>query len=403
MKRRHKDFLLNMISVVSSLISVTVLCLIITYLFNNGSSSIDHHLLFGDYYPKSSNAEVCKDYEQLAMNDYQGEGYYSKKWGIAFKDIESKHKEKEISVVYVDENSPFNHLKSLVAGEDGASKFMKDGDLIQNIYYIDSLGETIFLPKARMQNAENLRDLLENEAKEIVSCGYQTIGGGIRGSIIVTLYLIAIALLIALPIGISSAIYLHEYASKNYFTSLIRQGINLLTGVPSVVYGLMGVTVLFPITQLFGATSTSVLLGSLTLAIILLPTIISATEEALAVIPQGLKDASLSLGATKSQTIFKVVLPAAIHGILTATLLSIGRIIGESAALVYTTSTVINDHPHILNQGASLALTIWTIMAGEQPNYELASAISLIILIIVFAINIIVKNASKKLAKRYIG
>lgn len=126
-----------------------------------------------------------------------------------------------------------------------------------------------------------------------------------------------VSLLIALPIGIAAAIYLNEYANKSRLNRMIRSGIETLTGVPSIVYGLMGVSVLFPITRAFGATTTNILLGSLTMAIILLPTIIRSTEEALLVVPNSLRDASLSLGANQSQTIFKVVLPCAVPGILT--------------------------------------------------------------------------------------
>ena len=179
------------------------------------------------------------------------------------------------------------------------------------------------------------------------------------------------------------------------------RAIETLTGVPSIVYGLMGVSVLFPITRAFGATTTNILLGSLTMAIILLPTIIRSTEEALLVVPNSLRDASLSLGANQSQTIFKVVLPCAVPGILTGVLLSIGRVIGESAALIYTMGTFINDSPTLLSQGTSLAVHIWSVMSGEQPNFELASAISIIILIFVLCLNIIVKLLSKRLNKAW--
>ncbi|MPM87741.1 Phosphate transport system permease protein PstA [bioreactor metagenome] len=163
----------------------------------------------------------------------------------------------------------------------------------------------------------------------------------------------------------------------------------------------MGVTVLFPITQLLGATTTSILLGGLTMSIILLPTIIKSTEEALIVVPQSLRDGSLSLGATKSQTIFKVVLPCAINGILTGILLSIGRVIGESAALIYTMGTFINDSPSLLSQGTSLSVMIWSFMSGEQPNFQLASAISIIILIIVLVLNFVVKAIAKRFTKKF--
>ncbi len=401
MSRRSKDNALNFLTYLSSIIGVLILGSIMVYLLFTGVTSINWHLLSSDYYAKTANAAVNADYVYIEPASYEGEGYYSKKWGIAFKDTLTAHKEEEIQVTYVDPNSPFAHMYSTVAGEDNAAVTIEVGSVMKNIYYEDVQGEVIYLSRGSMEDAKTLASILDDEATAIQSVNFQSLGGGIRGSIVATLYLILISLIISLPIGISAAIYLHEYAAKTKINALIRQGIDTLVGIPSIIYGLMGVTVLFPVTQLFGATSTSILLGGLTLAIILLPTIISSTEEALIVVPQSIRDGSLSLGATKSQTIFKVVLPCAINGILTGVLLGIGRVIGESAALVYTTSTVISDNPTLLTQGTSLSLMIWSIMSGEQPNYELASAISLIILIIVFAINGVVKLIGKRFARSF--
>lgn len=401
MSRKVKDNLLKAVTYAASAISVIVLASILIYLVDHGLSSINMDLINSNYNAETFNAKVADDYVYSPMEVEDYDGYYSAKWGVAFEDVETVHKTNEISVAYVDPNSPFAHLESLIAGQEGTRQSLENNYVINNLYYNDAEGNQVYLSQGKMESAENLANILENEVTEIVSLNYQSLGGGIKGSIITTLYLILISLTLSLPIGISSAIYLHEYANKNKINSLIRQGIDTLTGIPSIIYGLMGVTVLFPITQLVGATSTSILLGGLTLAIILLPTIIRSTEEALIIVPQSLRDASLSLGATKSQTIFKVVLPCAMNGILTGVLLSIGRVIGESAALVYTTSTVINDYPTILSQGTSLALMIWSIMSGEQPNFELASAISLIILVIVFAINTIVKIIGKHFAKSF--
>lgn len=401
MSRKVKDNILNALTYISSALSVFVLGAIVIFLINQGLSSINWHLLSGNYQVSSENAAVVETANEAGYGSYDGEGYYSTRYGIAFNDIVTSHKDKEIQVVYIDSESNLLNMESLIAGQDGKKVSISEGSVISNMYYMDENGSKQFLSKGMMKDAQNLVTILDTKAESLVSINYQTLGGGIRGSIIVTLYLIIISLLISLPIGICSAIYLHEYAKKNKLNQLIRAGIDTLTGVPSIIYGLMGVTVLFPVTQLFGATSTSILLGGLTLAIILLPTIIRNTEEALMVVPQSLRDGSLSLGATKSQTIFKVVLPCAINGILTGVLLGIGRVIGESAALVYTTSTVITDYPKLLGQGTSLSLMIWSIMSGEQPNYELASAISLIILVVVFIINISVKLIAKRFAKSF--
>ena len=114
-----------------------------------------------------------------------------------------------------------------------------------------------------------------------------------------------------------------------------------------------------------------------------------------------MRNASLSVGANQAQTIFKVVLPSAVPGILTGVLLSIGRVIGESAALIYTMGTYVNDTPTLMSQGTSLAVHIYNIMSSEQPNFELASAISIVILVFVLILNICVKLLSKKLNKSW--
>lgn len=212
---------------------------------------------------------------------------------------------------------------------------------------------------------------------------------------------IGVSILIALPIGISAAIYLNEYAKKTKVTKLMRSSIELLAGVPSIIFGLMGVSVLFPITKAVGINTVSVLLGGLTMAVMLLPLIIRQTEESLKVVPDGLRFASLSLGATQTQTIFKVILPSALPGIITATLLSISRIIGESAALIYTMGTFINDAPRIDQGATTLAVQIWSLMSGEQPNFELSSTISIIILVMVLILNLSVKFITYRLNKKW--
>jgi len=229
----------------------------------------------------------------------------------------------------------------------------------------------------------------------------QVLGGGIRGALIATLWLILVSLVVALPIGIGSAIWLNEYAKTTKVARMVKTSVETLSGVPSIVYGLMGVTVFYPLTVKLGASGLSILLGALTMSVILLPTIIKTTQEALLVIPDDLRQASLALGANYSQTIFKVILPSALPGILTGVLLSVGRIIGESAALIYTMGIFVNDSPKVLQPGASLAVQIYAIMSGEQPNFELAAAISMIILILVFTLNIIVKAISYQLRKRW--
>lgn len=156
--------------------------------------------------------------------------------------------------------------------------------------------------------------------------------GGIYPALVGTFYLTAGAILIALPLGILSAVHLTEYSQNERLLRLIRLSINNLAGVPSVVFGLFG-SALFVVLLHFGK---SVLSGVLTLGLLILPTVISASEEALRNVPQALREASLALGATKWQTTYKIVLPAALPGILTGAILGIGRAAGETAPIMFT-------------------------------------------------------------------
>jgi phosphate transport system permease protein len=156
--------------------------------------------------------------------------------------------------------------------------------------------------------------------------------GGIMPAILGTIYLTVGAISIGLPLGVASAIYLTEYAKQGAMIRMIKVGINCLAGVPSVVFGLFGLA-FFVIIFKFGS---SILAGSLTLGFLILPTIIGASEEALKAVPQTFREASLALGVSKWQTIFRIVLPNAIPGILTGSILGIGRAAGETAPIMFT-------------------------------------------------------------------
>ncbi len=156
--------------------------------------------------------------------------------------------------------------------------------------------------------------------------------GGIMPAILGTFYLTIGAIAVALPLGVVSAIYLTEYAKQGKFIRLIRTGINCLAGVPSVVFGLFGLG-FFVVYLHFGSC---ILSGALTLAALILPTIIGASEEALKAVPQMFREASLALGVSKWQTIYKIILPTALPGILTGSILGIGRAAGETAPIMFT-------------------------------------------------------------------
>ncbi|MBN1381399.1 MAG: phosphate ABC transporter permease PstA [Deltaproteobacteria bacterium] len=156
--------------------------------------------------------------------------------------------------------------------------------------------------------------------------------GGIMPAILGTFYLMTGAIIVALPLGVMSAVYLSEYSKQNRILRTIRIGINCLAGVPSVVFGLFGLG-LFVVYLKFGS---SILSGSLTLGILILPTIIGASEEALKSVPQTFREASLALGVSKWQTIYRIVLPNALPGILTGSILGLGRAAGETAPIMFT-------------------------------------------------------------------
>lgn len=401
-KRRFYDGILQALTYLSSGISVLVLVALFVFIFSRGWSSINMDLLTNNYWSENYNVEPVSEVADTTFErpaDLSEEAYFSEKWGVAFVDHVNAHKEEMILVEYIDENSPLYAMSDVSIRSNPQDFTMQVGMQVSRLSYTNEQGDTQ-LAGIGGETAQDVAQALD-QATSVNSMFIQTTGGGIRGSIISTFYLLLVSLVIAIPVGVASAIYLNEYARKSKFNMMLRSGIETLTGVPSIVFGLMGVTVLFPVTQLFGATTTSILLGGLTMSIILLPTIIRSTEEALLVVPQHLRDASLSVGANQSQTIFKIVLPCAVPGILTGVLLGIGRVIGESAALIYTMGTFINDSPTLLSQGTSLAVQIWSIMSGEQPNYELACAISIIILFFVLILNFAVKIISKRFSKAW--
>jgi phosphate transport system permease protein len=199
-----------------------------------------------------------------------------------------------------------------------------------------------------------------------------------------TLMLIVLALAIALPIGVGTAIYLNEYAKAgSVIVKVIRLFIDTLSGIPSIIFGIFGY-VLFVNALGLGYSLTA---GSLTLAMIITPTIARSTEQSLNEVPTSMREASFSLGAGKLRTIFRVVLPRAISGIITALILSIGRIMSESAGLIFTVGTAGTFMPYGYNDGvASLAVLVWQFMSNGL-QIDQAYATSAILIMVVVALN----------------
>lgn len=218
--------------------------------------------------------------------------------------------------------------------------------------------------------------------------------GGILPMIVATLYTVGLAILIATPIGILAAIYLQEYAKQGKVVKIIRFATESLAGIPSIVYGLFG-ALFFGITLKFGY---SLLSGSLTVSIIILPVIIRTTEEALKSVPPSYKEASLGLGATRFQTLYKVIVPSAIPGILSGIILSIGRVVGESAAILLTAGTVAKMPKGIMSSARTLTVQSY-LVTKEAGDIEQAAAVGIVLIVIILVLNIIAKLVTKKFNK----
>lgn len=210
-----------------------------------------------------------------------------------------------------------------------------------------------------------------------------------------TIEIILIASAISIPLGVGSAIFLVEYMqNKGKLVKIIRVATETLAGIPSIVYGLFGYLI-FVVTLKMGYT---ILGGGMTIAIMILPVIVRQTEESLIAVPMSLREGAYALGASKVATIFKVVLPSASSGIVTAIILAIGRVISESAVLILTIGMVVNKIPEsALSPGTSLALDIYYFSSHGYPDAAAATAVVLLILVI--AINLIATGAGSLIRK----
>ena len=211
-------------------------------------------------------------------------------------------------------------------------------------------------------------------------------------AIINTIEMVLMALFVAVPLGVGAAIYLVEYAKKgNKIIGLVRLTAETLTGIPSIVYGLFGM--LFFVTAL--GWRNSMLAGAMTLAIMVLPTIMRTTEEALLSVPDSYREGSFGLGAGKLRTVFQIVLPAAIPGILSGVILAIGRIVGETAALIYTAGTVAG-YAGVMDSGRTLAIHTY-VLSNEGMHKNEANATAVVLLLIVLGINAVSSMLAKKI------
>ncbi|CCX59360.1 putative uncharacterized protein [Blautia hydrogenotrophica CAG:147] len=230
---------------------------------------------------------------------------------------------------------------------------------------------------------------------DLFALKYTTENASLMPALVNTLIITALSLLIAVPIGVFAAIFLVEYANRgSRLVSLIRITTETLSGIPSIIYGLFGL--LFFTTAL--KWGFSLLSGSLTLVIMILPLVIRTTEEALKSVPDSYREASFGLGAGKLRTIFKVVLPSAVPGILAGVILATGRIVGETAALIYTAGTVAQIPGNLLGSGRTLAVHMYS-LASEGLYMNQAYATAVVLLVIVLLINWISGRIAAKIAK----
>ena len=214
-------------------------------------------------------------------------------------------------------------------------------------------------------------------------------------ALINTVIMTLLSLLLAVPIGIFSAIFLAEYAGKgNKFVDIIRLTTETLSGIPSIVYGLFGM-LFFVSTCHWGF---SLLAGAFTLAIMILPLIMRTTEEALLSVPDSYREGSFGLGAGKLRTVFYIVLPSAVPGILAGVILAIGRIVGETAALIYTAGSVAQVPSSVLGSGRTLAVHMY-LLASEGLYMDQAYATAVILLVLVVVINTLSGIVAKRLTK----
>ena len=217
---------------------------------------------------------------------------------------------------------------------------------------------------------------------------------GILPDICNTMQILLASLLIVLPLGVGAAVYLTEYAQNKKLVAAIEYAAETLSGIPSIVYGLFGM--LFFVTRLHWGYS--LLAGAMTLAIMILPLIMRTAEEALMAVPDSYREGSFGLGAGRLRTVFRIVLPAAGPGILSGVILGIGRIVGETAALIFTAGTMAQI-PGLFQSGRTLAIHMY-VLSGEALHMNEANATAVVLLLVVLLMNMLSALAAKKLTKK---
>ncbi len=372
--RKMKDGLLRSLIYLSTGVTISILFIIIGFVLYKGLPGINVNFLTRNWEDKTTFVNVKADASKAEKDnqDY-----------IASLGITVKEGEKNLIITKIDKKSAVHNAANLKNEAYG----LKKEDIISKIGSDNT---------ADMSYADALKLLKQSDGA--LRLKVVRPGGGIVPMFVSTIYIILLSLAIAGPIGISAAIYLNEYAKPGRILNSIRFAIQNLAGIPSIIYGLFGMLLFVQTLKM----QYSILAGSLTLSILLLPTIISTTEEALKEIPRSYREGSYGLGATKLQTIAKIILPGALPGILVAVILSIGRIVGESAALIFTAGTIAQI-PEGLVGGKSSAATLTTKMywlIKETGDLSSASSIAVVLLILIILLNIASKMITKSFLKK---
>lgn len=387
--RKLKDILRGTATYLSAALMVLTLGGLFGYMIAEGAPLFQWDLFVSDYQTQTDTIEGNNTLA-LSYSDPSMEGVsFSSGWGIGFKDGTDRTGSAVVEVAYLDSSSSLAKLSSSIqVGEYFTKAFLTDGS-----------GEMI-VSLAKEKAAGVCGDF--DAGVGLTSISFTTKGGGIRGSFLSTLVVVALSLALSLPLGIGAAIYFAYFAPKQKkWVIFLERMIDITSGVPSIIYGLIGVAVFIPLVSfLSGKNTGSLLSGSLTMVIILLPGIVKTSQEALEEVPASYRTGALALGGSERQALYHVVLPTALPGLLSAGVLSAGRVIGESAALVYAIGTYISDSVSLTGRSATLAVEIWSLLAGENPNYALASAIGLLILLTVFVLSLIAKVLSHQFLKK---
>ncbi len=377
--RARKDLFAKAVIYLSTFITVGMLIFIIGFIFKEGLSLISLDFLKRDYNSTTQYVTANKSNDNFKEPSNLSENsVFIPQYGIAVREGINEELEEVIVIDYIVKDSPVS----------------KSFNAANNIFSIKKLDQI------KKINSQDYNDINFEEAVQIIKNSNEIKlkvtrpGGGILPMIITTLELIALSLVIAIPIGVLASIYLVEYAKPGKLINIIRFATESLAGIPSIVYGLFGM--IFFVKQL--SVGESLLSGGLTLSILLLPTIIRTTEETLKTVPISYKEGSFGLGANRLQTLWRIILPNAVPGILVAVILSIGRIVGESAALLFTAGTFAKIPLGVKDSGATLTVRAY-MEVKEYANVEMASAIGIVLIIIVLVLNVSMRIISRKLSK----